>query len=142
MYIEKLHALQELKVCHNLLQCLPTSIEKLANLKILDVSHNCLLYLPINIFYLQLFVDISKNPFLSINFHHVKIKYSAVSTLVELSANIVLRHRFVATIVVVVVLFTCCFYLHVIFINRERRFNELKAFKDHKTMFANYIVLL
>jgi len=142
MYIDKLHALQELKICHNLLQCLPARIEKCANLQILDVSHNCLLYLPINIFYLQIFIDISKNPFLSINFHHIKIKYNAVSTLVELSADIVLKHRFVTTVVIIVVLFTCCFYLHVIFINCERRFNELKAFNDHKTMFANHIVLL
>jgi len=117
MYIDELHALQELKVCHNLLQCLPARIDKFANLKILDVSHNCLLYLPINIFYLQIFIDISKNPFLSINFHHIKIEYSAVSTLVELSANIVLKHRFVVTVVaVVVVVFLLVIFICMLFL--------------------------
>jgi len=110
MYIEKLYALQELKVCHNLLQCLPASIGNFENLKILDVSHNCLLYLPMNICYIQPHMDISKNPFLSINIHHSRIEYGAVPTLVELSASIVLEHRFVSTFYLIVVIFICYFY--------------------------------
>jgi len=113
MYIEKLHALQELKVCHNLLQCLPSHIGNFANLKILDVSHNYLLYLPINIFFIQSHIDISKNPFLSINFHHSRIEYRVVPTLVELSANIVLKHRFVFTIFIFLLLFLSALFLSI-----------------------------
>jgi len=113
MYIEKLHALQELKVCHNLLRCLPSRIGNFENLKILDVSHNYLSYLPINIFYIQPHIDISKNPFLSINVHYSRIEYRAVPTLVELSANIVLKHRFVFTTFIFLLWFLIALYLFV-----------------------------
>jgi len=108
MYIEELYALQELKVCHNLLQCLPASIGNFENLKILDVSHNYLLYLPMNICYIRPHMDISNNSFLSINFHHTKFQHR-IPTLVELSANIVLEYMFVSTFYLLV--FICMLFL-------------------------------
>jgi len=112
MYIEKLHALQELKICHNLLQCLPSSIGNFDNLEILDVSHNCLLYLPIHIFRIRPHMDISKNPFLSIKFHYNRNECNAIPTLVELSANIVLKHRFVFIIFIFLLLFLFVYYFY------------------------------
>jgi len=128
MYVERLHALQELKVCHNLLQSLPARIRNFANLKIFDVSYNCLLYLPINIFYILSHMNISKNPFLSINLHHSRIEYRAVPTLVELSANIVLKHRFVFTTFIFLLLFLFACFIVV------QMFETLNKFENYKIM--------
>jgi len=85
-----------LDVSHNMLRSLPQSIGNVRNLDLLDLSYNKLLYLPISILLLQLeYLNIGMNPFRTQEYKQNN-EQNNVQSLIILSANIVLQHRFVA----------------------------------------------
>jgi len=95
-----------------MLQRLPRDIINLKNLEILDVSYNWLLYLPPTLFFVNQSLrtlDISMNPFLSTDLHYTVGEYNVIPSLIELSSNILLNHRFVAVLFII--------FIYAIFIN-------------------------
>jgi len=89
-----------LDVSHNTLRSLPQSIGNVQNLNILHLSYNKLLYLPISILSLEELehLDISENPFRIQKYKQNNEQNNVrVQSLLILSANIVLKYRFVAS---------------------------------------------
>jgi len=83
-----------------MLKSLPQSIGNLQNLHILNLSYNILLYLPISMFWLKEVehLDITMNSFRIQKYEQNNEQNNVrVQSLVILSANIVLQHRFVAS---------------------------------------------
>ncbi|KYM94564.1 Leucine-rich repeat and calponin homology domain-containing protein 1 [Cyphomyrmex costatus] len=94
--IGRLNNLVSLNIFRNLLKRLPQSIENMHALETLDMSCNKFLYVPgIIIFFDKLrLLDITMNPF-----QHPIILKNKVPSLVESSGNVILRNRFVDSIV-------------------------------------------
>ena len=90
-----LHALTILYLYGNKLESLPHTFTHLKNLKILDLYGNNLLYLPESLAGLLIHIDVDENLFNLKNNSDDFTAKSEVPCLMECSAEIILRSRFV-----------------------------------------------